>query len=360
MLDVNLTRQQGDFRLDVAFSVEPRGVFALYGPSGAGKTSLIHMIAGLKRPDQGRVILNDVVFCDTARGIFLPPHLRHVGVVFQACLLFPHLNVRGNLRYGAGRNPAGANISFDHVVEVLGIADLLQRPVHALSGGEQQRVALGRALLSQPRLLLMDEPLASLDMARRGEIMKLFEQVRDQFAIPMIYVSHAVEEIIRLADNMAVIAGGGIAAIGAPEEVFSRPDLPAISGQPDAGAVIHATVLRHDPQYGLSALSFPGGELWAPQVPLPAGGRLRLRILARDVTLALSRQEDSSVLNIFPGVIAGIGEAHGPYVEVQVDIGAPILARLTVKSLQRLALAPGRRVFAMIKAVAISARADPG
>lgn len=360
MLELNLTRQQGDFKLNVAFSVEPRGVFALFGPSGAGKTSVIHMIAGLKRPDQGRVILNGVVFSDTARGIFLPPHLRHVGVVFQSCLLFPHLNVRGNLRYGAGRNPAGATISFDHVVEVLGIADLLQRPVHALSGGEQQRVALGRALLSRPRLLLMDEPLASLDMARRGEVMKLIEQVRDQFAIPMIYVSHSAEEILRLADHMAVIAAGSVAAIGAPEDVFSRPDLPALSGQPDAGAAIFATVSRHDPEYGLSALSFAGGELWTPQAPLPAGGRLRLRILARDVTLSLSHPADSSVLNIFPGVITGIGKPHGPYVEVQVDIGAPILARLTVKSLQRLALAPGRQVFAMIKAVAISARTDAG
>ena len=360
MLELNLTRQQGDFKLNVAFSVEPRGVFALFGPSGAGKTTLIHMIAGLKRPDQGRVILNDVVFCDTARGIFLPPHLRHVGVVFQSCLLFPHLNVRGNLRYGVRRNPAGANISFDHVVEVLGIADLLARPVHALSGGEQQRVALGRALLSRPRLLLLDEPLASLDMARRDEVMKLFEQVRDQFAIPMIYVSHAMEEIVRLADNVAVITGGNLAAIGPPEEIFSRPDLPALSGQPDAGAAIFATVSRHDPHFGLSALSFPGGELWVPQVSLPIGGGLRLRILARDVTLALGRPEDSSVLNIFPGVIAGVGRPHGPYVEVQVDIGSPILARLTVKSMQRLALIPGKEVFAMIKAVAITSRADPG
>lgn len=327
---------------------------AVFGPSGSGKTSLVNLIAGLIRPQQGRVIFNGMVLSDSARGIHIPPHRRHIGMVFQDSLLFPHLSVRRNLSYGMrGKDAAGA-IGFERVVDVLGIGDLLARAPHALSGGERQRVALGRALLSHPQLLLMDEPLASLDAARKVQVMALIEQVRDAFAIPILYVTHSVEEIMRLADRMVLMEHGQSAAIGTAEEIFSRLDLPGVSEQMDAGAVIAATVISHDPVYALSRLEFAGGALFVPRVAHAPGQRLRLRILARDVTLSLARPTGTSVLNILPGVITQIGAAHGPYVEVRVDAGAPVLARLTVKSLHAMALAPGAVVYMMIKAVAIS------
>ncbi len=354
VLEAEISHRFGDFELDAAFSIDARGVIALYGPSGAGKTSLVNFLAGLLRPDRGRIVFNGAVLCDTERGVYLPPHRRHVGYVFQDSLLFPHLNVRHNLSYGMGRSGAAPGVGFDQVVDVLAIRHLLARLPHGLSGGERQRVALGRALLSRPQLLLLDEPLASLDGARKLEALELIEQVRDRFSIPILYVSHAVEEILRLADRMVLMENGRAAAIGAPEEIFSRLDLPGVSGRQDAGAVIAATLAGHDADFALSRLSFAGGILLVPQMALPQGRRVRVRILARDVTLALTRPQDSSVLNIFPGTILEAGARHGPYVELRVDIGVPILARLTMKSLHNLALAPGKAVFASIKAAAIS------
>jgi len=355
VLEVELTHRFGDFELSAAFSLEARGLVAVFGPSGSGKTSLINFIAGLLRPQHGRIVFNGKVLCDTRAGIHAPPYRRHIGYVFQDSLLFPHLSVRNNLIYGNPGDEAGNSISFERVVEVLGIGDLLARQPHTLSGGERSRVALGRALLSQPQLLLMDEPLSSLDGARKQEVMTLIEQVRDQFMVPIIYVTHSVDEILRLAGNLVLMRAGRVIATGNVEEIFSRLDLGDDAAQPDSGAVITVAVASHDPEYALSTLEFAGGKLIVPRVARAPGEKLRLRILARDVTLSLSRPTDTSVQNIFAGRIAEIGAAHGPYVDMRVDIGAPILARLTRKSADRLSLAPGAQVYAQIKAVAISA-----
>lgn len=357
MLDIDLTHSFGDFNLKAAFHVEARGLIAVSGPSGAGKTSLINMVAGLLRPDFGRLVINGTVLCDTARGIYVPPHRRHTGYVFQDALLFPHLTVRGNLTYGAPRETAAPAIGFDRVVEVLGLGHLLARAPHTLSGGERQRVALGRALLSHPKLLLMDEPLASLDAARKHEVLLLIEQIRDLFAIPILYISHSMEEILRLADSIILMDQGQVLGVGPPEEIFSRLDFGAITARQDAGAVIVASVRAHDAEFNLTCMVFAGGNLFVPQVPVAAGTQLRLRILARDISLALTRPTDSSVLNIFSGTVLEIGAPHGAYVEVRVDIGVPVLARITCKSLQHLGLTSGSKVFAMVKAVAMSAPA---
>lgn len=352
MLEVEIIHRFGDFELNAAFRMEARGLTALFGASGAGKTTLINLIAGLVRPNQGRIVFNGAVLCDTNANIHMPAYQRRMGYVFQDSLLFPHLSVRANLIYGA-RDSGG--IAFNRVTDVLGIGHLLSRRPHGLSGGERQRVALGRALLSQPRLLLMDEPLTSLDAVRKQEALALIEQVRDAFAIPILYVSHSVEEILRLARYLVLMEQGRSIATGTIEEVFNRIDLPGVAAQVDAGAVITATVSAHEPEFALSRLAFAGGELLVPQVPQGIGSQIRLRILARDVTLSLTRPEGVSALNILPGCMMEIGAPHGPYVEVRIDVGAPVLARVTVKSLQALALTPGKQVYVMIKSVAIGA-----
>lgn len=355
MLELDISHRYGGFELNAEFCVDARGVTTLLGESGSGKTSLINMIAGLVRPDRGRIVFNGQILCDTQRNVHLPPHKRHVGYVFQDARLFPHFSVAGNLTYARRRGvQAAQQVDMDHVVDVLNLRHLLLRRPHALSGGERQRVAIGRALLSGPKLLLMDEPLASLDVARKEEVMPLIERIRDDFGIPIVYVSHAVEEILRLADRLVLMEDGRTSAVGGVEEIFGRIDLQNVTGHYDAGAVLTAQVEAHEDAFDLTRLSFPGGELYVPRLEAAPGAQVRVRILARDVTLSLSPPTDASVLNIFPCKVVEVGPAHGPHVEVRLDAGAPIVARLTRKSVERLDIRPGTQVHAMVKAVSIN------
>lgn len=355
MLNVDVTHKMDAFSLDARFTCNSGEVTALFGPSGAGKTSLINMIAGLVPPQRGYITIDGDVLCDTRQNIHLPPHRRQAGYVFQESRLFPHYTVAGNLTYGRNRKGDAPPLAgFDDIVSVLNLGGLLKRRPANLSGGERQRVAIGRALLSNPRFLLMDEPLASLDLARKAEIMPLIEQIRSLCRIPILYVSHAVDEILRLADRMVLIEQGSISATGTVEEVFSRLDLRQTVGQEDAGAVLRVRVAGHDTAFALTELGFAGGRLFVPQIDAPPGSDLRVRILARDVALSLSAPDDASMLNILPATITQISAPHGPYVEIGLDAGAPLIARLTRKSQARLGLVPGKQVFALIKTVSIS------
>jgi molybdate transport system ATP-binding protein len=354
MLEVRAKRSFGSFALDVAFDAGPGGVTALFGRSGAGKTLLVNMLAGLVRPSEGRIAIDGNLLFDSAKGIDLPPERRRLGYVFQEGRLFPHMSVRGNLGYGMrGRRDAAARREFAHVVGLLGIEPLLERRPRALSGGEKQRVAIGRALLAAPRLLLMDEPLAALDAARKAEILPYIERLRDELRLPIVYVSHAMEEIVRLADTVVLISDGRAAAAGPIEEVMSRLDLRPMTGRYEAGAVLATTVESHDPRYALTILRFPGGPLVVPQVELPVGTALRVRVRARDVSIALAPPSAISILNVFSGRIVEVGEGVGPQVDLLLDIGAPLWARVTARSYHELGLGVGKTVYALIKTVAI-------
>lgn len=355
MLEVCVTKSLGAFDLDAQFQCPAKGIVALFGRSGAGKTSIVNALAGLVRPDSGRIAVGDSVLFDSARGIDLPPEKRRLGYVFQEGRLFPHYSVRGNLLYGAKRAPRDApGVSLAQVVELLGLGDLLDRRPRDLSGGEKQRVALGRALLAKPRLLLMDEPLASLDHARKQEVLPFIERLRDELDLPIVYVTHAMEEIVRLADTMVLVDDGKVAATGPVEEVTGRLELRPLTGRYEAGATLPVTVARHEPVDQLSALAFDGGELFVRQLALDQGSRLRVRIRARDVALALTAPQDSSILNVLSGSVAEIGTDPGALVDLRVQVGAHALwARITKRSLRRLGLVEGTPVYALIKAVAI-------
>src|SRR5216684_5016768 len=282
MLEVAVTHRFGGFVLDAAFE-SAGGLTALFGRSGAGKTSLISAIAGLLRPERGQIIVDGEVLTDTERGIFVPARRRRIGYVFQEGRLFPHLSVRQNLLYGRWFAPKGGRAGeVDQVVELLGIAALLDRRPANLSGGEKQRVAIGRALLARPRLLVMDEPLASLDEARKTEILPYIERLRDEVRIPIVYVSHSIAEITRLADTIVLLSEGKAIAVGAVEEVMGRIDLRPQTGRYEAGSVIDTTVVAYDAKYALTTLRFDGGELIVPNVEALAGERVRVRIRARD------------------------------------------------------------------------------
>jgi molybdate transport system ATP-binding protein len=358
MIAVEAKKRLGDFSLDVRFSAPSTGIIALYGRSGAGKTTVVNMLAGLIRPDEGRISIDDAVLFSSQERIDLPPERRRLGYVFQEGRLFPHYSVRGNLRYGAPRRPRQRLITFDGVVSLLALAPLLDRPVAALSGGEKQRVAIGRALLAEPRLLLMDEPLASLDAARKGEILPFIERLRDELRLPIIYVTHAIAEIVRLADTLVVLAEGKIAASGALEAVTSQLALAPLTGLADAGAVIRTTLAGHDRTFGLSELAFHGGRLRVSHLALPLGTALRVRIRARDVALATTRPTGISIRNVFPARIVEMARAPGPLLDVRLDIGTAdqpvaLWARITQRAAQELGLEVGRSVFALIKAVAL-------
>lgn len=357
-IEVDVGRRLGDFEIDAKFDTEAAGVTALFGDSGAGKTSIINMIAGLLRPDRGRIAVGPEVLFDSAAGIDRPPEARRAGYVFQDARLFPHMRVRANLEYGLRRTPPGDRVvSFDQVVNVLDIAHILDRRTGYLSGGERQRVAIGRALLRSPRLLLMDEPLASLDSPRRAEIMPLIEHLRDSFAIPIVYVSHRFEEIVRLADTLVLMRHGKVDAQGPLEEMISRLDDRTTEAHPMAGTVVQARIAERGGLHGSARLSFGGGTMTVPDPGLTLGTALRVHIRARDVSIALSRPRDISVLNIFPGTIAELRERSGPHVDVGVRLDGPegliLWARVTRHSSVELGLRPGLAVHALVKAVAI-------
>ncbi|MYZ47905.1 molybdenum ABC transporter ATP-binding protein [Propylenella binzhouense] len=356
-LTVDIDQQLGGFRLCSAFTSEG-GLTALFGRSGAGKTSIVKAIAGLMRVGRGRIVLDGRVLVDTARGIFVPPHRREVGYVFQDARLFPHLTVRGNLLFGRwfGRR-SGPDQQVDRVVDLLGLGALLERRPAGLSGGERQRVAIGRALLSRPRILLMDEPLAAIDEGRKGEILPFIERLRDEIGLPIVYVSHSIPEVVRLANTIAIVSDGAVQAYGPATEILGRPDLFPLVGRYEAGSVLVGRVLGHDEAEQLTRLQVRGGDLLVARFDAPVGSSVRVHIRARDVILATERPSHISTLNILTGVISGIAEAEGPAVEVAVDCsGERLLARITRRSLRLLDLAPGRPVFAVMKSVAVGRR----
>ena len=344
----------GGFGLDVALAAPTPGLTALFGPSGSGKSTLLAIVAGLLRPQSGRVTLDGTVLLDTAARVEVPAERRRCGMVFQDARLLPHLSVEGNLRYGARRAPRdAAGPGFAATVALLGIAPLLLRRPRMLSGGERQRVALGRALLSRPRLLLMDEPLAALDGARKAEILPFIERLRDAAGLPILYVTHALDEVDRLADTLVLLEAGRVLAAGPLPTLAARTDLPTLSGRRDAGAVLACVTAAHDPARGLTWLGFPGGQLVVPLRPEPAGSRLRLRLRARDVAVATEPPHGLSSHNVLPATVAAI-DAAGPH-EAFVTLQAgptPLLARLTRDAVGQLALTPGRAVFALVKSTA--------
>lgn len=339
-LDVRIGMRLGEFALDVAFAAG-NGVTALFGPSGSGKTSVLNAIAGLLKPASGRIALDDRVFFDGRT--WLAPRHRRIGYVFQEARLLPHLNVRQNLLYGRFFSPEREHpVELDRVLELLDLARLLSRRPQNLSGGEKQRVAIGRALLASPRLMLMDEPLASLDASRKAEILYYIERLRDELGLPMVFVSHSVEEVVRLADTVVVLAEGKVADRG------------SVVGHLQGGAVIESTVAEQDLRWGLARLRFAGGSLYAADVNALVGERVRVRVRAQDVALATVRPASLSMLNVLPATVKSIADAAASSVDVQLDLGgAELVARITRKSLAELGLAPGKPVFALIKSVAI-------
>lgn len=354
-MEVAVTHQQGDFRLDVAFRGAVSGVTALYGPSGAGKTSIVNMVAGLSRPDAGKIAINGLCLFDSARGIHLPPEKRRIGYVFQDGRLLPHLSVKSNLTYGMHRTPVDRRfVEFDQVVDLLGIRHLLDRRPARLSGGEKQRVAIGRALLTSPAMLLMDEPLASLDANRKSEVLPFIMRLGREFSIPILYVSHAMDEILNLADHMVMIHDGRIAAAGNLETLLSRSDLQPYFGRNDSGAVISTVVETPCDSFGLTHLKFGNQILKVMHISAGKGESMRVRIPARHVAIAMEAPVRTSFQNIFPGKILEIVDHDQPFVDVRLDAGATLWARITRQSFLELSLEIGQSVFALIKSVTVS------
>jgi len=346
--------ERGDFTLDVDLDIPAQGVSAVFGPSGCGKTTLLRAIAGLDRYRGGFLRVGDMTWQDADR--FVPPHRRPLGYVFQEASLFAHLSVRRNLEYGVKRLPrAERRVSVQQAIELLGIGHLLERKPDRLSGGERQRVAIARAVAVSPRLLLMDEPLAALDVNRKQEILPYIESLHNELDIPVIYVSHSPDEVARVADHLVLLAAGSITASGAIGDMLTRLDLPLAHGS-DAEALIEATVAGHDDNYHLTYLDFAGGRFTVVRKELPPGSSVRLRVVARDVSLTLEHQSGTSILNIFPATI----DALIPEGEAQVTVrllvgGVPMLARVTRKSASVLDLKPGKAVYAQAKSVALLA-----
>ena len=344
---------RSDFSLDVDLDLPGRGVTALFGPSGSGKTTLLRLIAGLERAQGGEISVNGQVWQDGTT--FLPTHLRPLGYVFQEASLFPHLSIRRNLEYGMKRvDAAERKVSLDQAIDLLGIGHLLERKPDSLSGGERQRVGIARALAVSPRILLMDEPLAALDLARKGEILPYLEKLHDELEIPVLYVSHAPDEVARLADHIVVMDGGRAVASGPLTETLARLDLPIRLGE-DAGVVLDGVVAERDSQWHLARVEFTGGGVWVRDGGHELGHHVRVRILARDVSLALTRHSGTSILNTLPAVVAQVADdAHPALALVRLNVGgSPLVARLTRRSAHALALASGQLLYAQIKAVAL-------
>ena len=357
MLEFDVRCRVGSFALDAAFATG-QGVTALFGRSGAGKSTVLNLIAGLARPDSGRIAVGGRTLYDSGAGTALPPHARRVGYVFQEGRLLPHLTVRHNLTYGRFfANGRRAVLDFDQAIELLGIGHLLERRPGALSGGEKQRVAIGRALLANPEVLLLDEPLASLDAPRKAEILYYVERLRDEVKIPIVYVSHSLDEVVRLADSMVLLSDGQVLATGAVRDMMSRVELRPYLGRHEGGAVIEARVSGQDLDSGLARLEFDGGVLEIPDVEALPGERVRIRVRARDVSIALARPTGLSIRNILAGTVVELGAEEASSLDVRLDLkGTALLARITRKSAAELGLRPGMAVFALIKSVSIDRR----
>ncbi|MEZ5686242.1 MAG: molybdenum ABC transporter ATP-binding protein [Paracoccaceae bacterium] len=365
MLEIELHHRIEDFTLDLAFTA-PAGLTALFGRSGAGKSTIAQSVAGLLRPERGRIVLGGEVLLDTARGIFVPPQRRRIGYVFQDARLFPHLSVRQNLLYGQKLAPRSSTApQLDEIAELLGIAPLLnRRPAH-LSGGEVARVALGRALLANPRALILDEPLSALDPARKAEILPYLEGLRDRFGLPILYISHAPEELARLATTLVLFEGGQLRAAGPVAEIFATPAAAAVLGPREIGAILAGTVAGAEPD-GLMRVDTAGGPIFLDQPGLVPGQRIGLHIHASDVTLALTRPEGISALNLLQARISEVIEAPGASAHVRLDLGDQrLLAKVTRRSVAALGLRPGLPVWALVKSVSmaaedVTARGTPG
>ena len=344
------------FHLNVDVDIPMSGVTAIFGPSGSGKTTLLRCLAGLERAPNGFMQFGSDVWQDEKRGLCLPLYNRPVGYVFQEPRLFPHYNVRANLLYGYKRIPSGGRrIGMEQVVEILGISHLLERRIHNLSGGEQQRVAIGRALLTSPKLLLLDEPLASLDIQRKQELLPFMHRLHQELHIPMLYVSHAIAEILQLADRVVLLNGGKVAGTGALNAMLTSLKLRGHFGAHRIGAILDAPIVAHETQYGLTRLEFNGQSLFVPLQAVAVGQLIRVHILSSDVSLVLGKiTAPTSVLNILEATIVEIREIDQASVDVLLDIGEPLVASITRKSLISLGLKPGQRVFAHIKAVALN------
>ncbi|WP_147653926.1 molybdenum ABC transporter ATP-binding protein [Vulcaniibacterium gelatinicum] len=340
------------FALDVDLALPGRGVSALFGPSGSGKTTLLRCLAGLERPREGRLdVLGE---CWQDGGRFLPPHRRPVGYVFQEASLFPHLSVLGNLRYGQRRSRDASKVDLDHAIGLLGIASLLDRRPEHLSGGERQRVAIARALAVGPRLLLLDEPLAALDAARRREILPYLERLHETLEIPVLYVSHSAAEVARLADHVVLLEAGRVRAEGPLQDLCARLDPAARLGE-QPGVVLEAVLAERAAQWHLARVEFAGGSLWTRDFERAPGSRVRVQVLARDVSLALQPPQGSSIQNQLPGVVDAIGEDEHPGLAlVRVRVGASaLLARVTRRAVAELGIAPGQALWAQVKSVAL-------
>lgn len=354
MIEARFSGRLGGFALDVGFAAPEEGITALFGPSGCGKTTTLRCVAGLERLP-GRLAFGGETWQDETR--FLPPHKRPVGYVFQEASLFPHLSVTGNLRYGL-RRAADRGVAFDEVVGLLGLAHLLDRAPARLSGGERQRVAIGRALLSQPRLLLMDEPLAALDRDSKDEILPYLERLHDVLAIPVLYVSHDLAEVERLADHLVLLEGGRVRAAGPLAELIADPELP-LARRAGVAAVLEGRVVAVDAEFGLARVAVAGGELLAPESAGPVGTRRRLRVQAEDVSLCRVRPEATSILNVLPARVSDILDGEGRQATVLLGLGeagdgARLLARISARSRAHLDLRPGDPVFAQVKGVALA------
>ncbi len=366
-LSFDVTLARGAFRLSAAARVPLAGVTALFGPSGSGKTTLLRTLAGLETGARGRIALEAGTFAqtwlDTAGSVNRSAHRRAVGLVFQEARLFDHLSVMGNLRYADKRafRRGVEGPAFADVVEALDLPALLSRMPAGLSGGERQRVALGRTLLARPRVLLLDEPFSALDGGRKAALLPYLEAVVRRFAMPALYVSHAMEDVIRLADHVVVLSDGRVLAQGPAAAILQRPDLEPVTGRPDAGVLIEGEILCHDGRYALTTVAFKGGQLTLPGVAGPEaaglapGAPVRLRIRARDVSIALNNPEGLSIRNCLPGVITGLtADPHGPDLDVTLQVGGQsIRARITRAAGDALALSTGQSVFALIKSVSL-------
>ena len=359
MISVDAALKLGDFDLDIAFENDD-GITALFGRSGSGKSTTINLIAGLARPDRGRIVLDGRILVDTATGVYVPSYRRRAGLVFQDSQLFPHLSVRQNLLFGRWFVPnAERTIAFEPVVETLNIGALLARKPARLSGGEKQRVALGRALLASPKILLMDEPLASLDQERKLEILPLIERLRDEFRIPIVYVSHSVEEVGRLASRVVVLDAGRVVAVGGVEEVLGAGLSAAGISRFARSSVIAGKLTGIDEAYGLTEIAHPAGTIWLVGRAGPIGGEARVVIKSTDITLAKTRVEGMSVRTTLSGKVAGIDSDDGPIagVSIALDGHGRLYALATRKAIDELGLARGDRVFALVKTVALDERA---
>jgi molybdate transport system ATP-binding protein len=350
-----IRHQLGPFSLDVSF--ESRGsLTAVFGASGSGKTTVVNAIAGLLRPDYANIKINGDALTDTEQSIQVPAHRRRIGYVFQDARLFPHLTVEQNLRYGQWFRAKGDRYAEPaSIVSLLGIEHLLSRRPNQLSGGEKQRVAIGRALLASPRLLLMDEPLASLDQPRRAEILPYIERLRDEFRIPIIYVSHSIAEVVRLATDMVVLSNGRCVAYGATEDIAQRLDLVPLEERDEGGAVLDMSVASYDAQFDMTLLQSEPGDAYVPGKAGNPGDKVRVRIRARDVMIAVTKPQGISALNSFSGTVAELAEADRASVVVRIDCGGiPILARITRQSCAALQLAAGKQVYAVVKAMSVA------